>query len=780
MAVFHIFLNSRARIHKGKQSVSKRAKKRKDKEAPIKAPEEKVLTIDLFEDVVICFLFCALALLFATNIYVQFSLPKLIALRIGALILVFIWIYRLKKDELKSVPGSISYTVLVLASWWGFSTFFAVHIPTALYGSDGRYNGLWTHELYLLLFTLFSTIPADFNRLKRIVRLFVLSLIPVAVYALIQYMNIDPIPWPPYSLERTASTVGNPVTLGALIGLSLPFALTFFFEQHKLNTKICWGFVFFILLSASVSTFSRGPWIGTTVALAIVILLGACSKLFPVKRVLILSLCILAVSSALFAYKHRNTENVLDRVNITALKTEGGLQTRLLYYRSALRAIKDHPVMGVGFENFRNIYPRYRQAEDGPDSIDETPTAVHNGYIQATLTNGIPALLLYFALLACIYTLLIKTFIKSHDVKLKYIIGGFLAAITGYLIQDLSGWLEIAVTPFFWIVLGLSVSLVNTENHRMSLSGWKKTAGYVSAFICLIVLIVLILDAINTLHAERLFFASQKMDIEKDWNTVESNIKEALENVPGDHHYHDMAGLLYMKKLAGSGNPETYQKTAMMFENAHYHNPFDPYALIHRIDTDTIGIRKGVIRKPSEFTEKAIDKLCKMDKNNPTVYEALAKLLATQNRFNDSFEYLNKAKVLRPREAKYYTLEGLIHRMSANPTGAINAYKEVALKLENRGPLTQEWIDAKQGAAFSYIDQRDFNNALKEIQSVLDHFPNHAASYVVMGNIYASMNNFVQAKESFLEALKIEPTNPYAQQGLEKIKSILGIKGPVF
>ena len=747
--------------------MSKAAKKKKGKDKLPKTPEKKVSKIILLEDAVVCLLFFSLTLLFTLKIQVHFTLPKLIALRIDTLFLVLIWIYRLKRGELKSIPRPTFYTIIALSVWWIFSTFFAVHKFTALNGIYGRYNGLWNHETYLLLFIIFSTMPMDLNRIKRMLKLFVLALVPVSVYTLVQFFNLDPMPWP---IGRSASTIGNPVILGALLGLSLPFALTFFFEERESLTKICWGFVFFILFSASVSTFSRGPWIGTAIALAIIIVLSIWFKFVDIKRVLILFLCILAVLFALFAYKYKGIENVPDRLKIVGLKTDVGLQTRFLYYRAALSAIKDRPVVGVGFESFRTIYPRYRQPEDNLFFSDIIPTMVHNGYIQTALTNGIPALLLYLALLACIYTMLIKTFIKIHDVKLRCIVGSFMAAITGYLIQDVFGWLEIALTPFFWIILGLSVSLCNTENQRAFLTGWKKMAGYVSVSLCSVILIVLTFDAINILYADRLFWASRTMDLGKDWNRIESNIKEGLENVPKDHYYEDMAGLLYIKKLNESGDGETYQKAAAMFERAHLHNPFDPYVLIHRIDTDTIGIRKGVIKKPSEFTEKVIGTLRAMDKNNATVYESIAKLLITENRFNDALEYLNTAKALKPFEGRYYTLEGFIYRSLNNPAGAMNAYREAVSRLEKSEPLTLEWVNAKQGLAFIYIDKRDFNEALKEIKTVVGRFPNYAHSYIIMGDIYAAMNNFEKARESFSIALKIEPANPYAKRGLEQIE----------
>jgi hypothetical protein len=132
----------------------------------------------LVEDCVMGLLFLSVLLVFSTGVSVHFTLPKLIGLRIGTLFLAGLWIYRIRKREVQPVPRFILFSGIGLGIWWIFSTFFALHTYTAMHGVYGRYNGLFTHALWLILFFVFATLPASTKRTERILNLFIVSLVP--------------------------------------------------------------------------------------------------------------------------------------------------------------------------------------------------------------------------------------------------------------------------------------------------------------------------------------------------------------------------------------------------------------------------------------------------------------------------------------------------------------------------------------------------------------------------------------------------------------------------
>ncbi len=432
--------------------------KKGNKISEISEPSFFNRNLSRIEDVVIGVLLFSVALLFSSGILVNFTLLKLVALRICTLCLFVLLIYRMKKDKIKPIPKPVLYSGVILGLWWIFSTFFALHKPTAIHGAYGRYNGLLTHETWLLMFFIIASMPMDIRRIERFLKLFIASLIIVSLYALVQFYGYDPLTVV-MSHGRPASTIGHPVILSALIGLALPFVITFIFQKKSATERLCWGIIFLLFLVAAIMTFSRGPLIGIVISSIFVIVFNLKEVHLPKERyILMFSSLILLFVISFSIYGDR------DRI-VRRIKSSAEIKTRMIFYKTALNIIKDHPLVGVGMENFIIIYPLYRLPEENEIAVDVMPTMVHNGYLQTALTNGIPALLLYLTFLAAIITPLIQTYMRQKDQYRKLLSIGFLASIFGFLIQDLTGWLEISLTTYFWFILGLAMSLCKVPEY---------------------------------------------------------------------------------------------------------------------------------------------------------------------------------------------------------------------------------------------------------------------------------------------------------------------------
>ncbi|MCX8021694.1 MAG: O-antigen ligase family protein [Syntrophorhabdaceae bacterium] len=764
--------------------MGKQGKTRKDKKIA-QVPEKKTVKgenkglfsgikdrLMFLEDVIFSLFFFCHALAFTTEIQVHFTLPKLAVLRVFSFLITLLGIYRIKRGDIKGLPKTISYTVIILGLWWIFSSFFAIHKPTALHGVYGRYNALLNHEIYLLLFFVFASLPMDRERIERIIKLFVYALVPVSLYAILQFHRIDFIPWP---MGRSSSTTGNPVILGALLGLAMPFALTFFFMALRKGFRhpplYLWSTIFLILIYGGFSTLSRGPWWGMIFSTGIIMVVNFFNRNIDRRRLAIASIVFAIFCGVIFVSNYGNIKRVTESIGLyLSKKTDTPLATRIMYYKVAIEGIKDHPITGVGFENFRIIYPRYRPVEDNIYFKDVIPTMVHNGYLQTALTNGIPALLLYILLLFLILRGLIRAYRRSQDIDIRFLTIACIASITGYLVQDIFGWLEIALTPFFWIILGLSVSLSLIDTERPPITGWKKRIYLGVGILCALALMYLISDAINRIQADRLFWKSQSMNPLKEWHAIEANIKEGLSSMPDDFYYEDIAGLLYMKRFNVTGDGNAYKQGTALLERAHYHNPFDVYVLIHRIDFDVLALRKGFIKQASPFVERSIKSVIAMDKNNPTVYESISNLRLFEGRYGEALQMIKTAQTLKPNHHTYLLFEADIYRAMNDMKKAGDIFKKIIEKLDGIEPPSLEWIHAKFGLVHHLMMMKNLDEAMAEVDSVIKRVPHIAQAYVIKGDIYAAQGRFEKAKEAFLTAQSIEPGNPYAKRGLEQLE----------
>jgi tetratricopeptide (TPR) repeat protein/O-antigen ligase len=753
----------------------------------------------IIEDFILGFLFFTVALSFSTSIQAQFTLPKVVALRIGTLLLVIFWIYRIKKCETRVIPRFIFFAGIALGFWWIITTIFALHKYTALNGIYNRYAGFWNYGTYLLIFYVVSSVPMTIKRVENILHLFVMAMLPVSLLAILQYYQIDLFAWL-RPVSRSYSTIGSPVPLASLFGLALPFILAFLLRKTDLKSKFYWGILFLIFLIAIMSTKSIGPWIGSFVSIAVVIIFNLVGKQIKIRTavllILLYAMFLFGFSSLEFGKPDRpvdsqgvssvfNQELERERANTVegrlrhiADTTPGSsLGQRLVFYNTALNIIKDYPIFGVGFDNFRIIYSRYRLQEHNViykdySNSDIVPERVHNEFLNIALNIGIVGLVLYLTFIFAILYLLTRKYKSSVEKEMKLLSIAFVAAIAGFLIQDLSGWCgsEVAVAPFLWIVFALAINFCCEDSRNMNLMKWKRVGCYIFAAFCCVILIFLIVDVVKRMQADRLFLKAKSLSLDSEWDEIKSSVSKGLGVNSNDFHYEDSAGILYTKRLGTTNDVEAYKKGAEILEKAYSHNPFYADILLHRIGLESFALKRKIINDPSIFTERAINALVEMDKNNPAVYQVISELKVSEGKYSEASKYFEKVKAWRGGGVYYYLLEGDIHVGLKRYKDAIISYEKAISVINDTDTRS---VVIKQKLALAHIETKNYVKALEVIKSVLEYFPYHVNSYVIMGRIYILTNNIEKAKEALKMALKIKPGNLSAESLLRQIDEYL-------
>ena len=114
---------------------------------------------------------------------------------------------------------------------------------------------------------------------------------------------------------------------------------------------------------------------------------------------------------------------------------------RLTIWKNSIPLVKKYWLIGCGLDNFKKAYPNW-----GSVKFDKA----HNVYLQISITNGIPALILFL-------TLLFIVFLKGIKSKSGFLIPIYMAFI-GYSIQAFLNISVIDVAPYYFIVIGLILS----------------------------------------------------------------------------------------------------------------------------------------------------------------------------------------------------------------------------------------------------------------------------------------------------------------------------------
>jgi hypothetical protein len=164
---------------------------------------------------------------------------------------------------------------------------------------------LTTAALVVFFFAVRSHMP-DPHALRALLAAPVVASAFLGLYACLQAVNLDPIPWSNTSdfaeWSRPFATLGHPSHLGGYLAMTLPLTLAFLFRGARQGKR--WSLAFlglFLLaeLAALTLSLARGGWIGAVLGLAVFVTLTFREGPRLMRRGLIASAALRAGAAAL-------------------------------------------------------------------------------------------------------------------------------------------------------------------------------------------------------------------------------------------------------------------------------------------------------------------------------------------------------------------------------------------------------------------------------------------------------------------------------------------------
>ena len=310
-------------------------------------------------------------------------------------------------------------------------------------------------QMYLVFFYV-----ANFVRTREEV-LFVVSflllgcLIESVLMVALAFSNLPSGLWGPIHLRvdvqthgafsRIGGTVGSPNEAGAYLGLMLLLAVSLLFSDISRKYKWLASGVIGFGAAALILTFSRGAW-ASFVAAIVLFYLSLWRRNRVSLRVPIMTLAILLI--AYLPFHNAVAGRLLADDN-------GAAKSRIPLMNLAFRIIADHPLLGVGSNNFSTAMDSYVTRELQTGFL----YTVHNKYLLVWTEIGALGLLAYLAFL---FGVLRKgwTCWTFNDPLLSPLALGFTAASVGYMVhQSVDIFHDRAVTQLLWLVAGLLVAM---------------------------------------------------------------------------------------------------------------------------------------------------------------------------------------------------------------------------------------------------------------------------------------------------------------------------------
>jgi len=221
-------------------------------------------------------------------------------------------------------------------------------------------------------------------------------------------------------LSRVAGTIGSPNGAGAYLTIVLSLAAAVLLSDIKGVTKrlAALGFVFGV--PALVVTYSRGSFSGFALAFGLIFLLTALRRKVSWRWVAVI---VLLMGVVLGTMRSSLATRVFgDDAN--------SAYSRVPLARLAFSIIRDHPVLGVGSNNYTAVLDDYTTGEFRHEFL----YTVHNRYLLIWSETGLLGLLIYLWFLLAI---LWRGWLcwKLRDPVLSPIALGFSAAIVAHMLQ---------------------------------------------------------------------------------------------------------------------------------------------------------------------------------------------------------------------------------------------------------------------------------------------------------------------------------------------------------
>lgn len=379
-----------------------------------------------------------------------FYYPKLMVLH--AIIFVLLGTHIISKQK-KSLKFDVIFLILVTYFFFVLiSTFFSINPIVSIWGKMGRYEGLFT----LLTFGILFLLSRDyFTYVPQLERFFIVTACVVAMYGIVQYFGVDPIPrdviradW----TKRAFSTMGNPNFLGAYLVLILPFPIFNYLKRGNVVNLIGLS----ILYACLLLTFTRSSQLGFIIIVLGFFLFVLRKKhlwtrfaLFTFLIVLITFTTNTVTQGGIFGRFASIGEDVQIIIGKEPDVERAGSNRVYIWLRTA-ELVQERAWLGYGLETLQIVFvERFHMDMAKRFNTIYFVDRAHNEWLHIAVSTGVPSLTAYLIFLVlCIRKGRIHFLNDSR--YLPYVV-----AVLAYITQAQFNISVVSVVYVFWIFLGV-------------------------------------------------------------------------------------------------------------------------------------------------------------------------------------------------------------------------------------------------------------------------------------------------------------------------------------
>jgi O-antigen ligase/Tfp pilus assembly protein PilF len=594
----------------------------------------------------------------------------------------------INKEELKFTSAPLNIPIIsfiaicVLSLIWSNSFFVSLkELPLFLAGP-------------LLYFVITNSIN-DERQINRILDILLLVGGLFGIYGIFQYNGIDFSFWiSNIGRQQVFGLFGNVNFFAEYLIVPLPIAVSLFFTSRNKFKKILLLIAILAMGTSLIVTFTRGSYLSFGSALIFMFFLFLISrgkgfiknnkKIFIIILVAIIIITFLFVVPTSLNRSGTVISKIKERASITQLINEFSFGRRTAIYKFTTLMIKDHPLLGSGIGTYKYNTLRYQaeffaQGENRSLYPHGFADKAHNEYLQLWAELGIIGLGIFIWLMISYFRFGLKILRKIKDESRQGIIIGLMGAVVEVLVDGIFGFpLHLPATiVLFWLALGLTVAvgLLKDEANAPEIKMIRENSN-ISRFKPLLYLGIILFTiflgvTVTRPFVARIYWYYGFKEIEKEnWDKAIKTYEEALKWDPylGEIYY-DIGKILEIKELYGVAL-EYFEKAEKYIDSPNLPQDF---ALIY--------LKKGQLDKAAIKLKQAIS-------------------------------YQSDEKSMLP-----------LYSELGNTYLQLKRYKPAEIAFKNALKINPDFVNAHYGLAGAYLKQNLSNEALIELQKVIELAP---------------------------------------------------------
>jgi O-antigen ligase len=292
-----------------------------------------------------------------------------------------------------------------------------------------------------MLYVMLRTWRWERRALRRLAWCLVIAGVSVSLVGLCQYVTgVDVIV--AEGVRRVRAVYGSPNNLSLFLGRVIPLALAAAAAGVTRRLRKANVAALLVLLACLLLTFSRAGWLLSLPAAFLTV------GLFRRRRTLWVMVAALLVCFVVLL-PLAGTQRLASLLNLE----EGTTFRRLELWKAAWEMIQDHPLTGVGLDNFLYRYPDYMRPEAWQEPNLSHP---HNIVLDFWTRLGVGGLAVLVWLLASFYRSAVRLYRRLPDSDDRAIILGWIASMAAMLAHGLvdHSFFLVDLALVFFLTLG--------------------------------------------------------------------------------------------------------------------------------------------------------------------------------------------------------------------------------------------------------------------------------------------------------------------------------------